>query len=50
MKRITGDIGGCHENVLAKSFETNPHMIYRALSLKILMALALDHWDRVIRP
>ena len=39
-EKIAGKIRGCQENVLAKSFETNPHMIKLALSLKILMALA----------
>ena len=40
MKKNAGEIRGCHENALAKSFEMSRHMIWLALSLKILMALA----------
>ena len=38
-KKIAGEIRSCHENAHEKSFETSPHMIWLALSLKILMAL-----------
>ena len=48
--KIAGEFRDCHENALAKGFETSPHSIKLALSLKILMALANCHWDRAIGP
>jgi len=32
-KKIAREIRGCHENTLANRFDTNPHMIWPALSL-----------------
>ena len=40
MKKIAGEIRDYHENALAKSFETSPHMTELAFTLRILMVLA----------
>ena len=35
MKKIAGEIGDCHENALAKSFEMSPHMTVAVSSTSI---------------